>query len=119
MPLRLSLGLVEFVMPIVLGVAPRIPLANLLEVDETIPEIDPPDLASVAVDVDNVHADGRSEHFTGEALFRLIAEGLGFFRRVDSEQADAMLLVILIENGERIAIRDGNDSAHDDRARPG
>jgi hypothetical protein len=116
---RFDLGPVEFVMPIELGIAPSASIANLLEIDEAIPEIDSPDLALVAVDVDDVHANRRPEHFAREIFLRLIAERLSFFGRVDPEEADAMLPVILVENGERIAIRNGNDSAHHDRARTG
>ncbi len=107
---------VEFVVPVIRGVAPSVTVANLFEVDEAIAEIDSSHLASVAVDIDDLDADGLSKNFVGEILFRLLAKGLRLFGRVDAEEADAVLQVGIVQNRERVAVGDRDDPSDDDIA---
>lgn len=50
-------------------------------------------------------------HHTINALLGVIAEGLGFLRRLDAADSDGVLLLVGGEDGERIAVSHGDDAA--------
>ena len=69
------------------------PAADLLEADVARADVDVADLATVAVALAAADVRLLPEREAREVLLRGRAEGLGFFRRVDAGDPDAVLLL--------------------------
>jgi hypothetical protein len=59
------------------------------------------------------HAHVPREDERGEMLLRALAVSLAALGRVDAREADAVLFVRGVEEGERVAVGDGDDAADD------
>ncbi len=97
-------SLVELVMP---GEA----RPEHLPVDILLPEQHLAERAPVPVRLLIFDRDLFTEHEIGEVLFRLRAEVLTAFRRVDTLKPDAVLLAESVEDGDGVAVGDGHHLA--------
>jgi len=71
---------------------------------------DAPDGAPVAVPFPRVYTHFLAENHIGHAVLCNVAEGLLLFRGIDSGKAYFVLLVLSVEEGDRVAVRNGNNS---------
>jgi hypothetical protein len=108
---RFPLGRSKFPDVFMLRVVPSISLANLVDVDVMVADINSAAVSSLAVDLHGVEADVLPVDFGGEAFLRRAPIRLSVFRRVDPVQTDAMAASALVQNGAGVTILDGNDSA--------
>jgi hypothetical protein len=108
---RFPLGRGKFRDVLMLRVVPSISLADLVDVDVMVADINAAAVSSFAVDLHGVEADVVPVDFGGEAFLRRAPIRLSVFRRVDTVQTDAMAASALVQNGARVAVLDGNDSA--------
>jgi len=97
----------------VFRVVPSVSLADLVDVDVTVAEINSAAIPAFAVDLDGIEADVFTVDFRGETFLRVTPIRLPFLRGVDAVQTDVVASAGFIQNRARIAVVDGDDSAAD------
>ena len=96
-----------------LDVSPRETVADHLHVDEAVPKVNPANLPAITVHVDHVDTHCLAEHLGRECFPRLGSERLAFLGRVDAGEPDLVLHFGIVQDCQRITVRDRHDFAGD------